>query len=93
VKSGRAVKLEPPSVTPSGLPSKPKSEKDGVSPAKVPKLEDQDPSEEKKPMPYGADSTFTGPQLFSVRGTSDQPKVWITTILDPYISQFMIIDH
>jgi len=39
------------------------------------KLEDPDPAEEKKPMAYGADSTFTGPQLFSVRGTSDQPKV------------------
>ncbi len=75
VKSGRAAKLEPTSqFTPSGLPVKkqePDSD-DGPSPAKVIKTESVE--EKKEPMAYGRDSTFTGPQLFSVTGSSDRPK-------------------
>ncbi len=53
---------------------------DGPSPAKMPKTEaegeggHEHAEPDKKPMPYGPDSTFSGPQLFCVRGTSDQPK-------------------
>ncbi len=83
VKSGRAVKLDPTSAfTPSGLPVKPVlppsagDSVDGPSPAKVAKQEPQEEEEaqDKKPLAYGADSTFTGPQLFTVHGRSDQPK-------------------
>ncbi len=53
---------------------------DGPSPAKQIKTEEEGdaedprPGPDKKPVAYGADSTFTGPQLFTVRGRPDQPK-------------------
>ncbi len=36
---------------------------------------------DKKPMSYGADSTYAGHQLFSVQGRSDQPKQELRTQL------------
>jgi len=76
VKAGRAVKLEPPNFTPSGLPTKPLANvaQGGAPPSKAPRLDDANVKPDKTPMAYGPDSTSTGPPLFSVRGMSDQPK-------------------
>lgn len=67
VKAGHAIKLEPPPFTPSGLPSQAVEE----PPNKLIKVESE---VDKKPMAYGSDSTYTGHQLFSVKGKSDQSK-------------------
>lgn len=63
VKAGLATKLEPKIEDPN-LPS----------PAKLLKTESGEAAPIKKPMAYGADTNFSGYQLFSVQGRSDQPK-------------------
>ncbi len=74
VKTGRAIKLEQPTFGPSGVPLAVSS---GPTPPKVLKTEDGevDEHEDKKVIAYGADSTFSGYQLFSVKKTRpDQSK-------------------
>ena len=78
VKSGKAVKLEPPPLTPSGVPTSTASG-DGPTPSKLIKTESEE--DDKKVMAYGGDSTYGGHQLFSVRGRSDQPKHELRTQL------------
>lgn len=78
VKAGLAIKLEPPAFTPSGLPTTRPALTNTMDvkepPSKLIKTEVVDESPAKEPMAYGSDSTFTGYQLISVKGRSDQSK-------------------
>ena len=70
VKGGQATKLEPANANGNGHAIT----DDGGPAAKLLKSENGEPVPLKKAMSYGSDTSFTGYQLFSVKGTSDQPK-------------------